>query len=486
MPGRGPGRCWPPRRGGTQWPRELESTAVGYSSVIAGLTGQVWWGPSSMAMAAAAKPYVGWLSATGAAALQTAIKAYTAAAAYEAAFAMTVPPPVVAANRSLLLALIATNFLGQNTPAIAATEAQYMQMWVQDATAMYGYAADSATASTLTSFDEPPQTTNADGQDAQASSVAKAGAQRTLSQSIKSPVSDKPATTIGPGATDTAGQSGATFAVNEGTVTVGSGSTFTLQPGTAVTAGPGGAVLSYSDLNPIVLAAGQTFVPKFVSAPFGVTSGSVTVGPGSTVTVGPGGAVTGGLQSGATVTVFNGSLTPAVPAVTPTTATPTAAAPAATTTASTSTTSTTSSASTSSSTGTTAGTSTPAGQVPGAQPQSAPGAQPQSAPGVQPQTASGVPQVAPGLAPPHAAPGVAAPLAVPGGAVSTVGGPAAPLGDPLQFASLEHLPSPAAPDLALGEQLGSQPLVRTDQVVLTSGATLLGAGGGGLYVIRFH
>ena len=59
---------------------------------------------------------------------------------------MTVPPPVIAANRSLLAALVATNFFGQNTPAIAATEIQYAEMWAQDAVAMYGYAASSASA----------------------------------------------------------------------------------------------------------------------------------------------------------------------------------------------------------------------------------------------------------------------------------------------------------------------------------------------------
>ena len=85
----------------------------------------------------------GWLQARPLQAEQTGCQAYAAAAAYEAAFAMTVPPPVIAANRALLMALIATNFFGQNTAAIAATEAQYVQMWVQDATAMYGYAADS-------------------------------------------------------------------------------------------------------------------------------------------------------------------------------------------------------------------------------------------------------------------------------------------------------------------------------------------------------
>src|SRR5262249_52766276 len=55
-----------------------------------------------------------------------------AAATYEAAFAMTVPPPVIAANRALLSALVATNWLGQNTPAIAAQEGVYEAMWAAD------------------------------------------------------------------------------------------------------------------------------------------------------------------------------------------------------------------------------------------------------------------------------------------------------------------------------------------------------------------
>ena len=61
----------------------------------------------------------------------------------------TVPPAVIAANRALLSALVATNFLGINTPAIAATEAQYAEMWVQDATAMYTYQAASTAAAAL-------------------------------------------------------------------------------------------------------------------------------------------------------------------------------------------------------------------------------------------------------------------------------------------------------------------------------------------------
>ena len=152
---------------------QLESTARAYSCELAGFTGQAWSGPSSVTMAAAAAPYVGWLHTAAAQASRTAAQAYGAAAAYEAAFAMTVPPAMIAANRSQLMALIATNFFGQNTPAIAAAEAQYMEMWAQDATAMQVYAADSSTLSSLTPFNPPPPTTNEAGRVAQARALAQ-------------------------------------------------------------------------------------------------------------------------------------------------------------------------------------------------------------------------------------------------------------------------------------------------------------------------
>ncbi|PQM44334.1 putative PPE family protein PPE32 [Mycobacterium talmoniae] len=113
--------------------------------MVSSLTGQ-WLGPSSMAMSTAAAPYVAWMNATAAQAEQAASQAKAAATAYETAFAMTVPPPVIAANRAQLMTLIATNFLGQNTAAIAATEAQYGEMWAQDTAAMYGYAGGAAAA----------------------------------------------------------------------------------------------------------------------------------------------------------------------------------------------------------------------------------------------------------------------------------------------------------------------------------------------------
>ena len=152
---------------------ELSSTASSYQAAVDGLDSS-WQGPSSASMTAAAAPYVAWLTATAAQAEETADQARAAVAAYETAFAATVPPPVIAANRTLLMTLIATNILGQNTPAIAATEAHYMQMWAQDAAAMYGYAGSSAAASQLTPFTEPPQTTTAAAEPLQAAAVTQA------------------------------------------------------------------------------------------------------------------------------------------------------------------------------------------------------------------------------------------------------------------------------------------------------------------------
>jgi PPE-repeat protein len=97
-------------------------------------------------------------------------------AAYATAFAATVPPPVVAANRTQLMVLVATNFFGQNSPAIAATEALYVEMWAQDAAAMYGYAAASAVAAQVTPFATPPQTANQDAASSQSDAVAQAAA----------------------------------------------------------------------------------------------------------------------------------------------------------------------------------------------------------------------------------------------------------------------------------------------------------------------
>jgi PPE-repeat protein len=75
--------------------------------------------------------------------------------------------------------LVATNFLGINTAAIMATEAQYAEMWAQDAAAMYGYAGSSAAATTLTPFTAPQQNTDPAGLTAQSAAVTNSVASST-------------------------------------------------------------------------------------------------------------------------------------------------------------------------------------------------------------------------------------------------------------------------------------------------------------------
>ena len=177
---------------------ELQSAAASYESVISGLTAGPWLGPTSAAMAAAAGPYVAWMRTTATQAEQTATQAKAAAAAYEVTFAAMVPPPVIAANRALLQALVATNLFGQNTTAIAATETHYAEMWAQDATAMYGYAGASASATALTPFTPAPQSTNPGGLGDQAAALTQATATSaaTNTPAVLSPLTSAVPTTL--------------------------------------------------------------------------------------------------------------------------------------------------------------------------------------------------------------------------------------------------------------------------------------------------
>ncbi|OBK19584.1 PPE family protein, SVP subgroup [Mycobacterium asiaticum] len=182
-PGSGPllaaAEAWGALAGG------LHSAASSYLAAVSALTAGPWLGPSSASMSAAAALYAEWLRVTATQAEETSAQAEAAAAAYQAAFSATVPPPMVAANRSQLMTLIATNVFGINTQAIAATEAEYAEMWAQDAAAMYAYAASSGSATALTPFNPPKQTTNPGGLANQAAAVeatgiAESGVQRAL------------------------------------------------------------------------------------------------------------------------------------------------------------------------------------------------------------------------------------------------------------------------------------------------------------------
>jgi PPE-repeat protein len=158
---------------------ELQQAAASYSAVISSLTSGPWLGPTSLSMAAATAPYLTWMQGTAAQAAETASQANAAASAYETAFAAHVPPAEIAANRAQLASLAASNVIGQNNAAIAATEVQYGEMWAQDALAMDTYAASSAAASQLTPYTEPPQTANTASTAAQSAAVAQAAATST-------------------------------------------------------------------------------------------------------------------------------------------------------------------------------------------------------------------------------------------------------------------------------------------------------------------
>jgi PPE-repeat protein len=154
---------------------ELRSAATNYDAVIKTLTSEGWFGPSSARMAASVQPYIEWLSTTATQAEQAGAQANAAAAAYDAAFAATVPPAVVTANRAQLVKLVASNIFGQNTGLIAANETQYGDMWAQDASAMSTYDASSTAAiQKMTLFQQPQSDTTTGGKALQADSVLNA------------------------------------------------------------------------------------------------------------------------------------------------------------------------------------------------------------------------------------------------------------------------------------------------------------------------
>lgn len=153
----GPGSA-PMIQAATAWDtlsNALYSTATEATAVIASVP---WSGPSAAAMRAAWTRQQTWILATATHAERTATQARTAAAAYENARAAAVHPAIVATNRTQLASLTATNWFGQNTAAIAATETQYAQMWAQDIAAMSTYLAQTqAATNALTPFDPVTQ-----------------------------------------------------------------------------------------------------------------------------------------------------------------------------------------------------------------------------------------------------------------------------------------------------------------------------------------
>jgi PPE-repeat protein len=152
----------------------LEDAADNYASSLSSMD-ESWYGPSSAAMFQSVTPYVTWLRTTAQQAQQTAAAAQSASAAFSSVQASVVPTATVAANRTRLVQLLATNVFGRNLPAIAQTESEYQTMWANNAAAMTRYQAASSQASTLPQLTSPTSTTNPSALKTQASSASPAG-----------------------------------------------------------------------------------------------------------------------------------------------------------------------------------------------------------------------------------------------------------------------------------------------------------------------
>jgi len=96
-------------------------------------------------MGMSALQFQAWVYETAATAEKAAATAMGAVDAYSTAYAATIPPEEVVRNQTTTATLIATNFMGVNSAAIAASEAQYQEYWAQDASAMLTYAATNTT-----------------------------------------------------------------------------------------------------------------------------------------------------------------------------------------------------------------------------------------------------------------------------------------------------------------------------------------------------
>jgi PPE-repeat protein len=129
---------------------ELAVSATNFAAICEALATGPWLGPSSMKMLTAALPYVSWLAMQAAQAEERSALHMQHVSAFETAHMTVVPPEAIAENRSELAALVASNVFGQNTPAIAANEAEYAGFWATDASTLYDYAAQATAISAAT------------------------------------------------------------------------------------------------------------------------------------------------------------------------------------------------------------------------------------------------------------------------------------------------------------------------------------------------
>lgn len=115
-----------------------------------------WQGTTATALQATLSTQLAWMRMFQTQLVLAAARTADQAAAFSTAYATMAPMPRIVENRVTTAVLEATNFLGINTPAIAAREAEYAGFWTQDVAVQSTYWAATVANTTFEPFVPAP------------------------------------------------------------------------------------------------------------------------------------------------------------------------------------------------------------------------------------------------------------------------------------------------------------------------------------------
>ncbi|MGH3676760.1 MAG: PPE domain-containing protein, partial [Mycobacterium sp.] len=162
-----------------------EGARMGATTGATAATG--WIGAGGTAMIATAIPYVAALEALSAWVQQSAASAAAIEQAYATARAAMIQVPICTTNRTTQVALVKTNIVGQNTPAIIGLDTEYFgHFWTNNAAQMGSY--EGIVTPILAALGIPPPaaplTANPAGMAGQAAAIGEAAAHGAASAAM--------------------------------------------------------------------------------------------------------------------------------------------------------------------------------------------------------------------------------------------------------------------------------------------------------------